>query len=83
MITENSWKETFEDGTISLLSFHKTSNCEFELEFIESNNELRKNFSVTGDKYQYGLSSGKDGIYNFWVIGKDNAIYSSIIYKKI
>ena len=82
LITENSWKETFEDGTISLLSLHKTANCEFDLEFIESNNELRRNFSVKGEKYEYGLISGKDGLYNFWVIGKDNAIYSSIFYRK-
>lgn len=82
ILSENKWNETFEDGSTSTLLFIPKDNCEFDLTFIESNNTIRKNFSVKGDIYNYGISSEKDGIYTFWVIGKDNAIYSSKLYKK-
>ena len=61
-IDKGLWYEEFEDGTFSKLSFRWTSDCEFDIEFIESNNLSRKNFSSAGDTYHYGLynSIGKD-----------------------
>ena len=69
-IGNNFWEETFEDGTQSKLSFIPKNNCEFDLNFIESNNEMRKNFSVSGDVYNYGMFSYRDKIYELWVFSK-------------
>lgn len=54
-IENGQWLEKFADGTFSRLYFRWKDNCEFEIEFIESNNMSRKNFSSKGDKYHYGV----------------------------
>lgn len=66
-IDNGLWHEDFEDGTFSKLEFKWTSDCEFEIIFIESNNLSRKNFSSKGEVYHYGIYSetGKD--YFIWV----------------
>jgi hypothetical protein len=60
------WIETFADGTNSKLYFNWLSRNKFELEFIESNNLGRKNFSKKGDKYIYEVVS-KEKDY-FWIL---------------
>ena len=55
-IGKGFWIDTFIDGTTSKLYFKK-KDCKFELTFIESNNELRKNFSVKGNRYFYEVIS--------------------------
>ncbi|MDP9957979.1 hypothetical protein J2X97_003653 [Epilithonimonas hungarica] len=60
------WIETFADGTNSKLYFNWISHNKFELEFIESNNVGRKNFSKKGDKYIYEVVS-KEKDY-FWIL---------------
>ncbi len=69
-INDGFWIETFENGTTSKLYFKK-NDCNFELTFIESNNELRKNFSVTGDSYFYELISIKNEVMTVIVKGTD------------
>ena len=81
-IDKNSWVETFEDRTFSRLTLHRKNDCEFDLEFIESNNEIRRNLSVKGDLYSYGLYKLQDDIFNVWVSQSDNAIYGFRIYPK-
>lgn len=81
-ITRDSWLETFEDTSISKLSFKPKNNCEFDVIFIESDNKIRKNFSVKGDVYSYGLYSTDGKSYNVWALGNDKVIYSFRLYKK-
>lgn len=49
------WEDHFKDGTYSRLKLHWLKDAEFQIEFIESNNIIRKNFSKPGDKYNYQL----------------------------
>jgi len=65
-ITATTWEESFEDNTFSKLKLYPKDNCEFEIEFIESNNEMRKNLSVKGDIYHYGIYAIKDGVLELW-----------------
>ena len=66
-IKNGLWKERFKDGTFSKLKFHWVNNCEFDLEFIESDNESRKNLSKPGDKYRYQITDKKEGYYDMTV----------------
>ena len=47
------WTDMFQDGTYSKLKIYWLTDCEFEIEFIESNNTIRKNLSKKGDRYKY------------------------------
>ena len=60
-IGKGFWIDTFKDGTTSKLYFKK-NDCKFELTFIESNNDLRKNFSVKGNQYFYEVISVENEI---------------------
>lgn len=83
VMTNNTWTETFEDKTTSKLVLHQKDNGEFELEFIESNNHLRKNLSIKGDRYNYGIFKLKENVYYLWTSGKDNkTFYSFRLYQK-
>lgn len=57
------WTDTFTDGTTSKLHMHWNNTCEFQIEFIESNNLIRKNFSRKGDRYNYTILELKDNYY--------------------
>jgi hypothetical protein len=70
-IENGIWLENFADGTYSKLNFQWTSDCEFEIEFIESNNVARKNLSHKGDKYQYGIYNRKGNDFEIWVADND------------
>lgn len=61
------WIETFPDGTYSKLHFRWLNDCEFELEFIESNNYLRKDLSRAGDRYRYGIFEKSSKGLHIWV----------------
>ncbi len=63
--------DLFKDGTYSKLKFEWLGDCEFELEFIESNNESRKSFSKPGDKYIYQILDKKAKYYlmSAWIPG--------------
>ena len=39
------------------------TDCEFQIEFVTSNNELRKKLSKPGDKYRYQVLEKSDGYY--------------------
>lgn len=60
------WIETFSDGTTSKLFYKWIEKNKFELEFIESTNHTRKNFSKKGDKYIYQIISKENNYY--WVL---------------
>ncbi|WET03872.1 hypothetical protein [Flavobacterium sp. YJ01] len=61
------WIEKFSDNTFSKLFYRNKSNCEFELEFIESNNLSRKNLSTKGDKYRYKIYDEKNNTYSVYL----------------
>jgi hypothetical protein len=52
-LKDGLWFETFKDGSFSKLRLTWKGNSEFEIEFIESNNMVKKSFSNPGDKYRY------------------------------
>lgn len=83
VMTKSTWTETFEDQSFSKLVFIPKPNCEFDLEFIESNNNSRKNFSVKGDRYPYGLYKFSEGIYYVWTYSdQDKKYYGFRLYPK-
>jgi hypothetical protein len=62
-LNNNQWKDIFTDSTYSKLNYKAINNYEFELEFIESNNDTRSNYSVAGDKFVYGIIDKIDNYY--------------------
>ena len=60
---KGNWIDSFSDNTFSKLTYNWINETEFELIFVESNNETRSNFSVKGDKYIYQILSKEDGFY--------------------
>ncbi len=62
-IDKGFWTDHFKDGTYSKLRVHWKTDCELEIEFIESNNVIRKNFSKPGDKYSYQVLNKGNGFY--------------------
>ncbi len=80
-IENGYWIDHFKDGTFSKLKFYRISDCEFEIEFIESNNEIRKNFSKVDDKYRYQIIDKKENYYNMSLeIVGTNGFYLFKIY---
>lgn len=63
---KNFWIETFVDGTHSKLHYKWIGKNKFELEFIESNNTIRKNFSKKGDRYMYQVINKENNFY--WIL---------------
>lgn len=57
------WTDRFPDGTYSQLKFRWVNDCEYEIEYLESNNTVRKNFSMPGDKYRYVLIEENEHFY--------------------
>lgn len=70
-LKDNIWIEKFSDDTFSKLRYKNQGNCEFELEFIESDNVSRKNFSVKGDKYLYKLYDEDNLTYSVYLKNKE------------
>lgn len=66
-IENGYWTDFFRDGTFSKLKLRIINECEFEIEFIESNNLVRKNFSKLGDRYRYQILEKKIGYYDMSV----------------
>jgi len=60
---KGKWTDSFSNNTFSKLNYNWINETEFELIFVESNNETRSNFSVKGDKYIYQILSKEDGFY--------------------
>ena len=64
---KGKWTDSFSNNTFSKLNYNWINETEFELIFVESNNETRSNFSVKGDKYIYQILSKEDGFYQMTV----------------
>ena len=74
-IRDGFWIDNLKDGTFSKLKMSINENCEFEIEFVESNNEMRKSFSKKGDKYKYTIIDSKKGFYTLSVEIPEQSIY--------
>jgi len=80
-INNGYWIDHFLDGTYSKLKLKRSSDCEFEIEFIESNNLIRRNFSKKGDKYHYQILEKNNNKYLMTVeISGVGKISSFVIY---
>lgn len=66
-ISNGYWTDRFRDGTFSRLSVTELGPCEFEITFIESDNESRRNFSAPGDTYRYTIIDNKGAYYEMVV----------------
>jgi len=62
-LQDGLWVDNFADGTYSKLIYKWINKNEFELVFIESNNETRANFSVKGDRLVYSILFKKPDHY--------------------
>ena len=83
-LKDGYWVDHFKDGTFSKLKLRKTNDCEFEIEFIESNNNIRKNFSKKGDKYIYQILTQNTRFYELSVQIPGKSIYYTfkLYYKR-
>jgi hypothetical protein len=63
VIEKGLWTDNYKDGTYSKLKFDWINDCEFEIEFIESNNAVYSQVSKKGDKYKYQIIEKKDDHY--------------------
>ena len=62
-IEDGFWIDHFNDSTFSKLKMQWLSDCEFQIEFVSSNNQIRKRLSKPGDKYRYQVLEKSDGYY--------------------
>ncbi len=62
-IKNGYWVEHFKDSSYSKLKLKKLNDCEFEIVFVESNNNIRKSFSKPGDKYKYQIVDKKENYF--------------------
>lgn len=79
-LDQTNWTEKFEDGSFSKLELKKTSASTFVLKFIESNNEMRKSFSVRGEEFNYGIYGKEKNYYLAWVLTKEGKYYTFKLY---
>jgi hypothetical protein len=80
-IAKGIWTETFADGSYSRLRLRWIGDCEFDLEFIESNNVARQSMSKPGDNYHYRILDRNDGHYS--LLYEADGIFSTFkIYVK-
>ncbi|HBX61656.1 hypothetical protein, partial [Empedobacter sp.] len=64
-IEDNNWIEYFIDESFSKLKLYWIKNNDFNLEFLESNNSMKKSFSRKGEIYQYRILSKENNYY--WI----------------
>lgn len=62
-ILNNSWIEYYKHGTFSACKMNWINDNEFDLEFIESDEDYRKNSLHSGEKYRYSIIEKKDDYY--------------------
>lgn len=76
------WIDYFKDGTYSKLKFEWGKGCEFDIEFIESDNLSRKNLSKPGDIYRYQILDKKENYYDMSVeiVGTDRFLTFKMYY---
>jgi hypothetical protein len=66
-LTDSTWEDRFIDGTYSRLSLEKLRTTEFVITCIESNNNVRMNFSKPGDQYRYKILERHNNYFSMYV----------------
>jgi hypothetical protein len=66
-ISSEFWIDHMKDNTFSKLSLKRTSTADFEIAFIESNNNIKSKLSIPGDIYQYRIVRKTDSHYELAV----------------
>jgi hypothetical protein len=79
-IKDGYWIDKFRDGTFSRLILRWINDCEFEISFVESNNEVRRNLSKPGDKYVYRILNKGAGYYDMSVEIPNGSIFLFKVY---
>lgn len=74
------YKESFPDGSFSRLNFKWTEGCRFELEFVESNHYVKKDFSKPGEIYKYQVIDHKPDERRFILHGYQGDFAIEITY---
>jgi hypothetical protein len=59
------WIDNFKDGISSKYKLWWVTDCEFELEFVETNNSMRAQYSKKGDSFVYQIV---DKMENYFVL---------------
>ncbi|TCZ64714.1 hypothetical protein [Flaviaesturariibacter aridisoli] len=77
VLRDGYWEDRFPDGTYSRLKMRWLSGCEFQIEFVESNNPARASYSKPGDKYNYGIVRKEPGYFLMSVTADDHKQYST------
>ena len=63
VIKNGFWVDNYKDGTYGKLKLKWINDCEFEIEFLDTNNSIQSQFNKKGDKYVYQIIEKKDGYY--------------------
>ena len=81
-IENGVWVDHFIDGTYSKLKMEWIDHRTFNIVFIESDNEIRKNFSQAGDSYTYQIITLKEGYFemSLAVIDTDKHLKFKLYY---
>jgi len=66
-IDNGFWVDNFKNGTHSKLKVYWGRECYFDIEFVESDNDIRNKFSKPGDKYRYSILEKHDNYYKMSV----------------
>ncbi|MBO4234791.1 hypothetical protein FO675_10925 [Riemerella anatipestifer] len=68
ILDQNNWTSYFSDGTFSKYKLHWINYNEFEIIYIDSDNEARKNMNIVGDKYNYRIIDYSESAQSFTLI---------------
>lgn len=63
VMSDGKWESLLPDKTFCKMEYKWISENEYELVFIESNNEFMSDFSTEGDKYIHKVLSKENGFY--------------------
>ncbi|HET9055515.1 MAG TPA: hypothetical protein VFN30_01580 [Chitinophagaceae bacterium] len=62
-LSKDYWVDSLSDGSFSKLKLVRTTQCDFEIEFIESNHPIKQKLSRAADKYYYRIISKEEHYY--------------------
>ncbi len=77
-VKKNQWKDIFHNNTESNLTYEWINDTDFELTYVNSNNEIRSKYSVKGDKYIYSVIDKQNDYYVLYVNIPGQSVYEEI-----
>ena len=79
-VNKRYWKDMLSDGTYSKLKLTKKTECDFDLTFIKSNNQIKNKLSIPGDKYRYRLIERNE---NYFLLGVEIETVNKVTLFKV